>query len=79
MRLLGSLAFFAIGAIAGAAAGALVASMLTPQSGEELKLSIRERIDSGRKVRDRVEAEQAEVMKQRFRNKVGDPDAFAKR
>lgn len=77
MRLLGSLAFFLCGALIGAVAGALVASMLTPQSGEQLKVHIRERIDEGRQARARAEVETAEAMKQRFRNKTGDPDALA--
>ncbi len=78
MRLLGSLAFFLIGAVAGAAVGALVTSMLTPQSGEEFKMRVRGRIDEGRNARDKAEADEAEAMKQRFRNKVGDPDALTR-
>ncbi len=77
MRLLGTLVYFLIGAAVGAAAGAVVASMLAPQSGGELKVKIRERIDEGRKARDQAEAETTEAMKQRFRNKVGDPDAMS--
>jgi len=76
MRLLGTLLYFIIGAAVGAAAGALVASMLAPQNGDDLKIKIRERIDEGRKARDQAEIETTEAMKQRFRNKVGDPDAM---
>jgi len=77
MRLLGTLVYFLIGAAVGAAAGALVASMLTPQNGDELKVKIRERIDEGRKARDQAEAETAAAMTRHFRNKVGDPDALS--
>lgn len=78
MRLVGSLAFFLLGAVAGAAIGALVTSIVTPQSGEEFKTHVRGRIDDGRKARATAEAEEAEAMKQRFRNKVGDPDALTR-
>ena len=76
MRLLGSLLFFLFGALLGAILGALVTGILTPQSGEQLQGRIRERIDEGRAARDSAEAETAALLKQRFRNKTGDPDAL---
>jgi len=76
MRILGSLLNFVIGALIGAAIGALIASLVTPHSGPEMKVQVRQRIDEGRAARDRVEAETAAAMKQRFREKVGNPNAL---
>ncbi len=76
MRLLGTLVYFAFGALVGAAVGAIATAMLTPQSGDDLKVRIRERIDEGRVAQARAEAEMTESMKRHFRNKVGDPDAM---
>jgi gas vesicle protein len=76
MRLLGSLLFFIFGAVAGAIIGMVIASMLTPQSGDELKVRIRERIDEGRRARAQAEVEEAERLTRYFRRKVGDPDAL---
>ncbi len=77
MRVIGTLLFFLFGAALGALAGALVAMLLTPESGQELRVRIRERIDEGRAARDVAEVETAEMLRQKFRNKVGDPDALA--
>lgn len=77
MRLLGTLIFFLFGAALGAIIGALLAMMLAPESGSQLKVRIRERIDAGRRERDRVEAETAEAMKRQFRSMIGDPDALS--
>ena len=76
MRVIGSLANFVLGALIGAAAGAIIASLLTPHSGPEMKLQVRQRLDEGRAARDRVEAETAAQMRQRFRDKVGNPNAL---
>ncbi len=76
MRVIGTLLFFLFGATLGALVGALIAMMLAPESGQQLRVRIRERIDEGRAARDLVEVETAEILRQKFRNKVGDPDAL---
>jgi gas vesicle protein len=77
MRVIGSLANFVLGVLVGAALGAIVAAMLTPHSGPDMKLQVRQRIDEGRAARDRAEAEMAAEMTQRFRQKVHDPNALS--
>jgi gas vesicle protein len=76
MRLLGSLLNFLLGALIGALVGALITGLLAPQSGEEFKVRVRERIDEGRAERARVEAETAAAMTERFRQKVKNPSAL---
>ena len=76
MRVLGSLANFALGALVGALVGAVIASLLTPHSGPEMKIQVRQRIDEGRAARERAEAQMAAEMTQRFREKVRNPNAL---
>jgi gas vesicle protein len=76
MRLLGSLFNFLLGALVGALIGALITALLAPQSGQEFKVRVRERIDEGRAARDRAEAETAAELTERFRRKVNNPNAL---
>jgi gas vesicle protein len=76
MRLLGSLLNFLLGALVGALIGAAITALLTPQSGHEFKVLIRQRIDEGRAARARAEAETAAELTELFRQKVNNPNAL---
>ncbi len=67
---------FAIGGAIGAAVGAGVAMLLAPQSGEELKAKINDRIEESKKARDEAEAATRSAMEQEFRRMVNDENAF---
>ena len=67
---------FGLGGIVGGGIGVAVASLLAPQSGEQLQASVAklkaEAEAAGEEARVRTE----EAMKQRFRDKVNDQTAF---
>jgi gas vesicle protein len=67
---------FALGLAVGAALGALVAILLTPQSGEEFKLKINQRIEEGKQARAEAEAATRVAMEQEFRRMVNDENAL---
>jgi gas vesicle protein len=67
---------FALGGLLGAAVGAGVAVLIAPQSGEELKAKINERIAAGKQARAEAEAATRAAMEQEFRRKVNDENAF---
>lgn len=67
---LSSLANFAGGALLGAAAGAVTAALLAPQSGEQLQHLIKERVDEGKQARTTAEQETEERLWQKFRQDV---------
>lgn len=73
--LTGLLKFVAGGAV-GAAIGAGVAAFLAPQSGEELKAKINQRIEEGKLARAEAEAATRSAMEQEFRKMVGDDTAL---
>jgi gas vesicle protein len=66
---------FGLGGIVGTGIGAIVASMLAPQTGEDLQKSINARIDEARAAGAAAEAETRQQMAERFRRKVSDPGA----
>jgi gas vesicle protein len=67
---------FALGGVVGAAVGAGVAMLLAPQSGEELKAKIDQRIEAGKQARDEAEAATRAAMEQEFRRMVNDENAL---
>ncbi|TVR69358.1 MAG: hypothetical protein EA415_14455 [Sphaerobacteraceae bacterium] len=67
---------FALGGAIGAAVGAGVAMLLTPQSGEELKAKIDQRMEEGRQARAEAEAATRAAMEQEFRRMVNDENAL---
>lgn len=76
MGLITGLFKFALGGIVGAAIGAGVAALLAPQSGEELKAKINQRIEDGKQARAEAEAATRAAMEQEFRRMVGDENAL---
>jgi gas vesicle protein len=67
---------FALGLAVGAALGALIAILLAPQSGEEFKLKINQRIEEGKLARAEAEAATRVAMEQEFRRMVDDESAL---
>lgn len=76
MALLGGLMRFVLGAAAGTAVGAGVASLLAPQKGEELQAATHQRLADAKVAGDEAERETELAMQDRFRQRVGDPTAF---
>jgi gas vesicle protein len=70
------LAKFVAGGAIGAVIGAGVATILAPQSGDELQEKIRIRIEEGKAARAEAEERARRELEEEFRQKVGDPTAF---
>jgi gas vesicle protein len=70
---------FALGGAIGAAVGAGIAAMVAPQSGEELKAKINQRIEDAKLARSEAEAATRAAMEQEFRKMVNDENAFRSR
>lgn len=70
---------FGGGALLGAAIGAVVASLLAPQSGASLQSQTRGLIDEAKRQGDRAQQETAQSLERRFREKVNDPNALSPR
>ena len=67
---------FGFGGIVGGGIGAAVASLLAPQSGEQLRQSVSGLMDEARAAGDVAKAETEQKLIARFRDKVNDPTAF---
>lgn len=67
---------FALGGVAGAAVGTAIASLLAPQKGSELQAVTHNRLAAAKAAGDEAERQTAIAMKERFRQRVGDPTAF---
>jgi gas vesicle protein len=76
MGFLTGLLKFTAGSILGAVVGAGVASLLAPQSGDELKSKIEQRIAAAKLARDEAERLAEEELKAEFRRMVDDDTAF---
>jgi gas vesicle protein len=68
---------FVIGGAAGTAVGLAVASLLAPQKGADLQEAAHNRIAEARAAGDEAERQTEHELRQRFRQKVKDPNAFA--
>jgi gas vesicle protein len=68
---------FIVGGAAGTAVGLAVASLLAPQKGEDLQAAAHQRIADAKAAGDEAERQTEAAIKDRFRQRVGDPDAFA--
>lgn len=68
---------FGLGGIVGGGVGAVVASVMAPQSGEQLRGSVNGLLDEARTAGDAAKSQTEAAMIQRFRDKVGDPNAFS--
>lgn len=73
---MGGLVKFLLGGVAGSAVGAAVASLLAPQKGSELQAAAHERLHDAKVAGEEAERQTASAMHDRFRQRVGDPDAF---
>jgi gas vesicle protein len=67
---------FGFGGIVGGGVGAAVASLLAPQSGEQLQKSVSGLMDEARTAGDAAKADTEQKLIERFRDKVNDPTAF---
>jgi hypothetical protein len=67
---------FTLGGLTGAAAGAVVAMLVTPDSGPELQRKLRERIAAAKVAGLQAKADKEAELVQRFRMEVGDPSAL---
>lgn len=67
---------FGGGAMLGVAIGAVVASLLAPQSGPALQTQTRDLIDEAKRQGDLAQAETSKSLQRRFREKVSDPNAL---
>jgi gas vesicle protein len=67
---------FGGGSLLGAAIGAVVAGMLAPQRGAELRRQAHDILDEARREGDRAAEETREALASRFRGRVNDPAAL---
>lgn len=67
---------FVLGGVAGAAVGMAIASLLAPQKGSELQAATHDRLTAAKVAGDEAERQTAIAMKERFRQRVGDPTAL---
>lgn len=67
---------FILGSAAGTAVGLAVASLLAPQKGSELQAATHERLAKAKAAGDEAERQTTSAMRDRFRQRVGDPTAF---
>ncbi|HEY8448476.1 MAG TPA: YtxH domain-containing protein [Thermomicrobiales bacterium] len=70
------LATFIGGGLAGAAAGALAGLLFAPQSGDELREKVDERLRQARLAGTTAQAAKEEELIRKFRAEVNDPDAL---
>jgi gas vesicle protein len=70
------LAKFTGGGVVGAAIGSVTATLLAPESGNELQRKLRERIQQAKLAGLTAKAETEEALIQRFRGRVNDPNAL---
>lgn len=67
---------FTLGSAFGAAVGAVVASAMAPQSGDELQQGVRELVSQAQEEGDAARAETIQNLTERFRAKTHDNGAF---
>lgn len=67
---------FVAGGAAGTAVGLVVGSLLAPQNGAELQTETHQRLSDAKAAGSEAERETERAMRERFRQRVGDPDAF---
>jgi gas vesicle protein len=67
---------FTGGGIVGAAFGVVAATLVAPQSGEELQRSVRDRIRRAKLAGTVAQAEKQEELIRRYRGAVADPEAL---
>jgi gas vesicle protein len=67
---------FGLGGIVGGGIGAAVASLMAPQSGEELQGTVQRVKSEAMAAGDAARTQTREAMIQRFRDKVNDQSAF---
>jgi gas vesicle protein len=68
---------FLVGGAAGTAVGLVVGSLLAPQRGEDFQSAARQRVEDAKRAGDEAERETGAVLRERFRQTVNDPKAFA--
>jgi gas vesicle protein len=76
MGFLKGLLKFILGVSIGAAIGIGIAMLFAPQSGEDLKAKINQRIEDGKRARDEAEAATRVAMEEEFRRMVNDETAL---
>lgn len=76
MEFIKRLVAFGFGGVVGGGIGVAVASLLAPQSGEQLQDSVSKLKAEAEAAGDIAKAQTEEAMKQRFRDKVNDQTAF---
>lgn len=76
MGFLTGLLKFTLGGVVGAAIGAGAAALLAPQSGDELKAKINQRIEESKQARAEAEEATRAAMEQEFRKLVNDENAL---
>ena len=67
---------FIVGGAAGTAIGLAVGSLLAPQKGTEFQTATHQRISDAKTAGDQAEMITEQAMRERFRQRVGDPTAF---
>jgi gas vesicle protein len=70
------LAKFTGGGVVGAAIGSVTATLLAPESGNELQRKLRNRLRQAKLAGATAKAEKEEALIQRFRSRVDDPNAL---
>jgi gas vesicle protein len=68
---------FMIGGAAGTAIGLAVGSLLAPQKGTDFQDAAHQRLAAAKVAGEEAERETELAMRDRFRQRVGDPTAFA--
>lgn len=76
MSAIGGIVKFILGGAAGTAVGLAVGSLLAPQRGVELQAAIHQRLEEAKAAGAEAEQETEAAMRDRFRQRVGDPAAF---
>lgn len=74
-----SLAKFALGSALGATLGASIGLLMAPRSGEQTQANTAAFIDNLKTEGERARLEAETQMAERFRHKVGDPNAFTQK
>lgn len=76
MGALGRIAAFIGGSVLGAGVGAAVAILAAPQSGDQFRQGLEQRVERVKLAGIEAQAETEEAMIRRFRAEIGDPDAL---